>query len=126
AMRQRFSEERLLAAVERGVRQGVLLGAGLATFALRHPEVVRTLRFVEVDHPDSQSFKRRRLDAEGLSTPDVTYIPIDFAKQNLAAELAAVGVDRALPTLFAWLGVTQYRPEAARLEALPLVAGHAR
>ncbi len=126
ALRQRFSEERLLAAVERGVRQVVLLGAGLDTFALRHPEVVRTVAFVEVDHPDSQSFKRRRLDAEGLSTPDVTYVPIDFAKQNLASELAAVGVDRALPTFFAWLGVTQYIPEAASFETLSFVASHTR
>jgi len=60
AMRQRFSEERLLAAVERGVRQVVLLGAGLDTFALRHPGVVRTLRFVEVDHSleDTRRFRR--------------------------------------------------------------------
>jgi methyltransferase (TIGR00027 family) len=126
AMRQRFSEERLLVAVERGVRQVVLLGAGLDTFALRHPDIVRTVAYVEVDHPDSQSFKQRRLDAEGLSTPGVTYVPIDFAKQSLASELAAVGIDTAVPTFFAWLGVTQYIPESASLETLSFVASHAR
>jgi methyltransferase (TIGR00027 family) len=126
AMRQRFSEEHLLAAVERGVRQVVLLGAGLDTFALRHPEVVRTVAYFEVDHPDAQWFKRRRLDAEGLSTPDATYVPIDLAKQSLAPELAAVGVDRTRPTFFAWLGVTQYIPEVASLETLSFVASHAR
>ncbi len=126
AMRHRFSEERLLGALERGVRQVVLLGAGLDTFALRHPEIVRTITYVEVDHPDSQSFKRQRLDEEGLSTPDVTYVSIDFAKHDLASELAAVSVDRTLPTFFAWLGVTQYIPEAASVETLSFVASHAR
>jgi methyltransferase (TIGR00027 family) len=87
---------------------------------------VRTIAYVEVDHPDSQSFKRLRLEAEGLSTPDVTYVPMDFTKQDLASELAAVGVDRTLPTFFVWLGVTQYIPEAATLETLSFVASHAR
>jgi methyltransferase (TIGR00027 family) len=126
AMRHRFSEERLLGALERGVRQVILLGAGLDTFALRRPDVARTVAYIEVDHPDSQSFKRRRLDEEGLSTPDVTYVPIDFAKQDLASELAAVGVDRTFPTFFAWLGVTQYISDAASFETLSFVASHAR
>ena len=126
AMRHRFSEDHLLAAVERGVRQVILLGAGLDTFALRRPDVVRTVAYVEVDHPASQSFKRQRLAAEGLSTPDVTYVPIDFAQQDLAVELAAVGVDRRIPTFFAWLGVTQYISEAASFATLAFVAAHPR
>jgi methyltransferase (TIGR00027 family) len=70
--------------------------------------------------------KRQRLDEEGLLTPDVTYVPIDFAKQDLASERAAVSVDRTLPTFFAWLGVTQYIPEAASVETLSFIASHGR
>ncbi len=126
AMRHRFSEERLVDALARGVRQVVLLGAGLDTFALRRPDVVRRVTYVEVDHPDSQSFKLERLAEEGLATPDVVYLPLDFARQDLATELAGAGVRRTVPTFFAWLGVTQYIPEVATLETLWFVATHAR
>src|SRR5271169_3611492 len=37
AARSRFSEDTLAACVARGVRQVVILGAGLDTFSLRHP-----------------------------------------------------------------------------------------
>src|SRR5262245_16107024 len=39
ALRHRYAEDRLVEAIERGVRQLVLLGAGLDTFALRRPDL---------------------------------------------------------------------------------------
>jgi methyltransferase (TIGR00027 family) len=125
ACRHRFSEERLRAALDRGAEQVVLLGAGLDSFALRHPEVPKDLLFVEIDHPDSQRWKRERLASLGLDTPGVRYVPIDFASQDLRKELASAGVDRAKPTFFAWLGVTQYIADEAAYETLSLVAEHA-
>jgi methyltransferase (TIGR00027 family) len=125
AARHRFSEERLRAAVDRGVEQVIILGAGLDSFALRHPQLAKDVVFVEVDHPDSQRWKRERLASLGLDTPDVHYAAIDFAAQDLQTELASAGVDRAKPTFFAWLGVTQYIPDEAVYETLSLVARHA-
>jgi methyltransferase (TIGR00027 family) len=125
ALRHRFSEDRLRAALARGAKQVVLLGAGLDSFALRHPELVRQVSFVEIDHPDSQSWKLERLRALGLETPGVRYVPLDFARQELASELIAVGIERGRPTFFAWLGVSQYVSERAALETLALVAAHA-
>lgn len=124
AMRHRFSEDRLLAALDRGVRQVILLGAGFDTFALRHPGLVPTLRFVEVDHPDSQAFKRLRIAATGLRTPDVQYVAVDFDVQDLASELLAAGVSSNEPTFFAWLGVTQYITRSASTETLSFIASH--
>ena len=49
--RSRIAEDALLGAVERGVRQIVILGAGLDTFALRNPHGARQIRIYEVDHP---------------------------------------------------------------------------
>ena len=126
ASRHRFSEERLRAAVDRGVDQVVLLGAGLDSFALRHPRVLNELLFVEIDHPDSQRWKRERLATLGLDTPGVHYVPVDFASQDLQQELARAGVDPGKQTFFAWLGVTQYIANAAADETLSLVARHAR
>ena len=125
AARHRFSEERLRAAVDRGTEQVVILGAGLDSFALRHPQVPKDLLFVEIDHPDSQRWKRERLASLGLATPGVHYVPIDFASQDLEKELASAGVDRAKPTFVAWLGVTQYIADEATHETLSLVAHHA-
>jgi methyltransferase (TIGR00027 family) len=126
ACRHRFSEERLRAAVDRGAEQVILLGAGLDSFALRHPEVSKDLLFVEIDHPDSQRWKRERLASLGLATPGVRYVPSDFTSEDLGRTLASAGVDRAKPTFFAWLGVTQYIAAEATHETLSLVAQHAR
>ena len=110
ACRHRFSEDRMWAALSRGVRQVVLLGAGL---------------FVEIDHPDSQLWKLNRLQTLGLSTPGVRYVPVDFASQNLEDELRSAGVRTEQPTFFAWLGVTQYISEPAAITILSLAARHA-
>jgi methyltransferase (TIGR00027 family) len=125
ASRHRFSEERLQAAVDRGVEQVIILGAGLDSFALRHPPVPKDVLFLEIDHPDSQRWKRGRLSSLGLQTPGVHYLPIDFASQDLQTELAGAGVDLARPSFVAWLCVTQYVAESVAYETLSLVARQA-
>src|SRR5271165_5506686 len=60
ALRTRFAEDALAGTVERGVRQLVVLGAGLDTYAYRGPLRER-LRILEVDHPATQTWKRERL-----------------------------------------------------------------
>src|SRR5262249_44341422 len=57
-LRSRFAEDELATAAAEGVRQYVLLGAGLDTFAYRQPPFARDLRIFEVDHPDTQTWKR--------------------------------------------------------------------
>jgi methyltransferase (TIGR00027 family) len=69
-LRSRFAEDRLAAAVLRGVTQYVILGAGCDTFALRQPPWARPLRIFEVDHPRTQEGKRSRLSAAGLTIPE--------------------------------------------------------
>ena len=56
--RSRIAEDALSGAVERGIRQIVILGAGLDTFALRNPHGTRQIRIYEVDHPATQGWKR--------------------------------------------------------------------
>ena len=57
AVRTRFAEDALAAAVNQGVRQLVVLGAGLDTYAYRGALRDR-LRIFEVDHPDTQAWCR--------------------------------------------------------------------
>jgi len=122
AMRHRFSEELLFSAVERGVRQIVLLGAGLDSFALRNPDVVGKLDFFEVDHPNTQRWKLKRMEALGLGKPDIRYLSIDFDSQDLREALVTEGVDFDQRIFFSWLGVTQYISREATKQTLCLVA----
>jgi methyltransferase (TIGR00027 family) len=123
ALRNRFTEDALTAAVELGTAQYVILGAGLDSFAHRQPPAMRALRIYEVDHPASQSWKRARLAELGIDTPpSLHYLPIDFERQALTAVLPAGGLDDHAPTFFSWLGVTQYLTRDAVLNTLRDVA----
>jgi methyltransferase (TIGR00027 family) len=123
AARSRFAEESLAAAVARGVRQYVVLGAGLDTFAHRNPFADQGLRVFEVDHPATQGWKRARLASAGLTSPaSLTFAPVDFERQTLPEGLAAAGFDATEPASFAWLGVVVYLTRAAVLETLGCIA----
>ncbi len=113
-LRSRFAEERLKAAVRRGVTQYVLLGAGLDTFALRQPVWAAPLRIVEVDHSGTQALKHSHLAAAGLGLPGNTaFAQVDFDRESLHAGLVRQGVSLDEPTFFSWLGVTMYLNEMA-------------
>lgn len=113
AARSRFAEDRLAAAVERGVRQAVILGAGLDTFSLRNPYAELGLRVFEADHPSTQLWKKRRLrDAGIVAPPSLSFVPLDLERQDLIAGLAASGFAPTEPAFFQWLGVVPYlKPE---------------
>src|SRR5215470_2276055 len=51
AYRSRFAEDRLAEAAARGVRQYVVVGAGLDTFAWRQPAFANDANIFYVDHP---------------------------------------------------------------------------
>jgi methyltransferase (TIGR00027 family) len=113
-MRSRYAEDCLAEAFDRGVRQYVLLGAGLDTFAYRQPSWANALRIFEVDHPGTQRWKRRRLAEAGISVPDnISFIPVDFEKVSLATALSEGGLKFTTVTFFSMLGVSQYLSEAA-------------
>jgi methyltransferase (TIGR00027 family) len=122
-LRSRFAEDRLAAAVGRGVTQYVILGAGLDTFALRQPQWARTLRIFEVDHEQTQSFKRGRIASANLAVPaNVEFVTVDFERESLRDGLLRNGVSLQQPTFFSWLGVTMYLKEAATDAVLQSVA----
>jgi methyltransferase (TIGR00027 family) len=109
AARSRFAEDSLDAAVARGVRQLVILGAGLDTFSLRNPHANLGLKIFEVDHPATQAWKRNRLKEANFAVPDtLTFTPMDFSSQNLAEQLGAAGFQPSQPAFFCWLGVVPY------------------
>ena len=122
AVRSRFAEDRLAQAHAAGVRQYVVLGAGLDTFAWRNPHP--GLRVFEVDHPATQLWKRKGLERAGVETPDgLIYAPIDFEAKTLKQGLADAGFDPGQPAFFSWLGVVMYLTEDAAFRTLAYVSG---
>ena len=123
AARSRFSEHALAACVARGVRQIVILGAGLDTFSLRNPFADAGVRVFEVDYPATQAWKRERLKEAGLALPaSLTFVPIDFERQSLAKGLAGAGFRSDCPAFFQWLGVVVYLSREAILVTLDVIA----
>ncbi len=123
AIRSRIAEDALAAAIQRGVRQLVVLGAGLDTYAYRASRA-QTLRIFEVDHPATQTWKRQRLAEADIALPGaLTFVPVDFERETLADGLAAAGFDSAQQTFFTWLGVVPYLSDEAIFATLGFIAG---
>jgi methyltransferase (TIGR00027 family) len=105
------------------VRQYVVLGAGLDTFAYRNPYSPDALRVFEVDHPATQAWKLRKLKAAGIAIPSsVLYAPVNFERESLPEALARAGFGREAPAFFAWLGVTMYLTDDAFASTLAFIA----
>lgn len=124
-VRSRLAEDVWGEAVERGIRQYVVLGAGLDTSAFRHPDT--PARIFEVDLPATQAWKQARLREAGIAVPpSLHFVPVDFESVGLAEGLARAGFDANAPAIFSWLGVTMYLDEVAVIETLRFIAGCAK
>jgi len=123
AIRSRYAEDELQIAIKRGVGQYVILGAGLDTFAYRHPYSDDVLHVFEVDHPATQAWKRARLEEAGIAIPrTLTFSPVDLEAQTLEEGLVGSGLDTSKCAFFSWLGVTQYLTSSAIDDTLRFVA----
>ena len=126
-LRNRYAEDCLREAAERGVRQYVLLGAGYDTFAYRQPAWAEALTIFEVDHPATQSAKRELLAAAGVAVPGI----LRFASVNFEAELLRDGLQRAGfdftgAAFFSCLGVLVYLDETSIAALFEFVASRQR
>jgi methyltransferase (TIGR00027 family) len=108
-LRSRFVEDQLAAAAARGVRQYVIVGAGLDTFPWRQPPFARGMRIFAADHPASLAWTEERLRDRGLGhPPNLTFVPIDLERQGLVAQLAEYEFDRTETAFCSALGLSQY------------------
>lgn len=122
-LRSRVTEDALADGVTRGLRQYVIVGAGMDSFGLRRPSFARDLEIFEVDHPATQTFKMGRLQVCGISRPPgVHLVSTDLSETRLDAALAGSAFSSDTPSFFAWLGVTIYLSEVANLATLAAIA----
>lgn len=122
AARSRFADDEVAESIAAGARQVVILGAGLDTAAYRNRHA--DVRFFEVDHPDTQAWKRNRLADSGITVPStVSFAPVDFTRDDLADELARAGLDPDQAAVFVWLGVVAYLNQDAIATTLRYIGG---
>jgi len=118
--RSRYAEDCLQAAVDQGVQQYVILGAGFDTFAFRRPDLLTHLDVFEVDHPITQAMKRERITGWDIP-PQLHFVPVDFNRENLTDALQRSAYEPHKLTFFSWLGVTYYLPREAIFATLDAI-----
>lgn len=123
--RSRYAEDLLQQAIGSGINQYVLVGAGLDSFALRQSHLnIKSpdLKIFEVDHPDTQAAKQKKLRALGDIPANVEFVAIDFEKESIADALAKSSYQQAKPGFFSWLGTTHYLEPQTTLNTLRSIA----
>jgi len=124
--RSRFVEDELSRCVAAGVRQYLVMGAGLDTFAYRNPHGEAGLRVFEVDHPGTQRWKRQLLAEARIGEPaSLSFVPADFERDDLCTALRQAGFHADRPACVSWMGVTMYLTAEAVSATLRTVAGFA-
>jgi methyltransferase (TIGR00027 family) len=107
----------------RGLKQLVVLGAGLDTRAYRMGAELADVEVFEVDLPSTSQEKQARLRRAVDSIPEnVTYVEMDFNREALPERLAEAGFDGSALTLFVLSGVSMYLPEKAVLELFEYIS----
>jgi methyltransferase (TIGR00027 family) len=123
AIRTRFVEDAVEAAIEDGIGQYVILGAGLDSFAYRRPDLSERLKIFEVDRVASQAWKRSRLEKMDIAIPaSVAFVPLDHETDDLHRGLVGAGFDLAAPAIVSAIALTQYLAQPAIGRILELVA----
>jgi methyltransferase (TIGR00027 family) len=116
-------DELLRHALQAGMRQVVILGAGFDCRGYRMASMHSSILF-EVDHPATQTVKLAKLRRLlPLLPEDVHFVPLDFDRGSLSAALGDSGFDSRCPTVFLWEGVTNYLTAESVDSVLRYVSG---
>lgn len=120
--RARYLDDLVIDRAAAGVGQYVILGAGLDSFAQRHPDVA--VRIFEVDQPGTQDWKRRRLAEIGYPPGEnLQFVPVDFESGEAFPDaLRASGFDVDQPAVLSSMGVSMYLTKEATETTLRQVA----
>jgi methyltransferase (TIGR00027 family) len=113
-VRTHFIDDMLEASVRDGVEQIVILGAGFDSRAYRFADLLQRAQVFEVDRPDTQQTKMRRVrETIGAPPANLSYVPIDFRNEGLGDVLGRADYQPDQRTFFIWEGVTMYLPDDA-------------
>jgi methyltransferase (TIGR00027 family) len=123
--RSSYTEHNLLNAINQGVNQYIILGAGMDTFAFRHPQILEQIHVFEVDHPGMQDFKRQQIaDLAWTVSSHLHFVPVDFTQNNLSSSLKNAPYNPNVYSFFSLLGVTMYLTRADVFSTLQDIANN--
>lgn len=114
-LRTVYIDAAVVRAIDAGIDQVVILGAGYDSRAWRLAKPGVT--FFEIDLPATQAEKKQAIANLELGA-NATLVPVDFAVDDLALSLLASGFESTRPTLFIWEGVTMFLPRQAVRETI--------
>lgn len=107
--RKCFVDEAVRAALRDGFSQVVIIGAGFDTLALRLAPAFPTVRFIEVDHPATQRYKRRTLEMQQPVYANMGFLAVDLTRQSIQERLTTSPLYRSdNDTIFIAEGVLMY------------------
>lgn len=111
--RTKYIDSLLENSISEGVKQVIILGAGFDTRAVRL-DSLKSIPVIEIDHPNTSNFKaeiyKKRI---GKIPENVTFLQIDFNKEDLNQLALKHNLDFSKPTTIIWEGVTNYLTEEA-------------
>lgn len=121
--RTRFIEDLTKEQIEKGVKQYVLLGSGLDSFAQRNTEISSQVDIYEIDQPDTLAWKEEKLIENGYKIPDnLHFVPVDFETSSWWNELLNKNFDTNQTTFVSCTGVTLYLTKEAIIDTLKKMA----
>jgi len=107
--RTKLLDALFVSALDEGISQIVLLGAGMDTRAIRFRNRNRGTKVFELDIETTQRPKVAILARKGISLPEeLVFVEINFDREDLAGVLTAAGYRNDRRSLFLWEGVTMY------------------
>lgn len=114
-LRKRFVDDEATAALEAGVTQVLVVGAGMDTLCLRHAARNPDVLFVELDHPSSQRAKRHAVDALGGAPDNIQFVAADLTDETPLDQAVATrdGWRTDAATFVLTEGLLMYLPEPA-------------
>lgn len=125
--RTAYFDQLFTSALENGIPQIVLLGAGYDSRAFRFAKLNQSTKIFELDSSPTQERKKKCLKKAKIKTPDkFKFIPIDFNRESLSDVLIQAGFKKQTSALFLWEGVTYYLdPDSveANLDTFKILAG---
>lgn len=120
--RTRYFDEKTQQSINNGVKNVVIIGAGLDTRAYRLQGIEQCQVF-ELDNVAMSTYKQKTLNSIGhVNQQHVTYLSINFDTQTLQSVLSQQGFDATQKTLFIWEGISQYRSAEQVDEILSFIA----
>jgi len=117
--RARFIEDAAKAEIAKGIKQYVLLGAGLDSFAQRNTAISTHVDIYEIDRPDTLAWKEEKLIEHGFKIHDNHhFVPVDFENSSWWDQLIDMGFQVNVPTFVSCTGVTLYLTKEAIIDTL--------